>query len=122
MSPDKGGEGQGAMPPTATFSETALLPRHPKLFWPQHSQNIVGGPVVKFIFIEHQPVIWYTDLFFKKNYRPVAKDHCPSILRCSSKGKKSIKMSASAGKTEDLFYRTPPSGCLLSVETLHENS
>ena len=46
--------GQGAMP--LTFSEIALLqgcfpensllchsPRDPKHFWPQHSQNLVGG-------------------------------------------------------------------------------
>ena len=29
------------------------------------------------------------------------------------KGRKSIQMSASAGKTEHLSYRTPPNGCLL---------
>ena len=52
------GEAMGAMSPT--FSETVLCqgclpgnsllchsPRHPKPFWPQHSQNLVGGPVLR---------------------------------------------------------------------------
>ena len=56
---------------------------------------------------------WDIDLFFKRNYEPVTKDHCPDILSSSSKGKNSIEMSTSAGKTEHLFYRTPPSVCLL---------
>ena len=53
------------------------------------------------------------DLFFKRNYEHVIKDHCPGILSYSSTGRKSIKMSTSAGKKEHLFYRTPPNGCLL---------
>ena len=56
---------------------------------------------------------WDIDLFFKNNYEPVTKDRCPGILSCSSKGRKSISMSSSAGKIEHLFYRTPPSGCVL---------
>ena len=47
---------------------------------------------------------WDIDLFFKSNYEPVMKDHCPGILSCSSKGRKSIKMSTSAGKTEQNFF------------------
>ena len=57
---------------------------------------------------------WDIDLFFKSNYEPVMKDHCPGILSCSSKGRKSIKMSTSAGKTEHLFYRMPPMVASLS--------
>ena len=43
------------------------------------------------------------DLFFKRNYEPVMKDHCPGILSCLSNGRKSIKISTSTGKTEHLF-------------------
>ena len=57
------------------------------------------------------------DLLFKRNYEPMMKDHCPGILSYSSKGRKSIKMSTSAGKTEHLFYRTPPSGCLFKFHS-----
>ena len=57
------------------------------------------------------------DLLFKRNYEPAMKDHCPGILSCSSKGRKSIKMSTSAGKTEDLFYRAPSSGCLFKFHS-----
>ena len=64
---------------------------------------------------------WDIDLFFKMNYEPVTKDHCPGILSCFPKGRKSIKMSASAGKTEHLFYRTPPSGCLFVILSTNEN-
>ena len=56
------------------------------------------------------------DLFFKRNYEPVMKDHCPGILSCLSNGRKSIKISTSTGKTEHLFYRTPASGCLFTVK------
>ena len=59
---------------------------------------------------------WDIDLFFKKNYEPVTKDHCPGILSCLCKGRKSIKMSTSAGKTEHLFNRAPPNGYLFQWE------
>ena len=61
---------------------------------------------------------WDIDLFFKRNYEPVMKDPCPGILSCLSNGRKSIKMSTSAGKTEHFFYRTPPSGCLFIVKKI----
>ena len=56
---------------------------------------------------------WDIGHFFIKNYQPVKKDRCPGILSCPPKGRKSIKMSSSAGKIEHLFYRTPPSDCVL---------
>ena len=58
---------------------------------------------------------WGIDLLFKKNHETLTKDQCPSIFSCSSKERKSTKTSTSRGKTERLFYRTPPSGFLLLV-------
>ena len=72
---------------------------------------------VKSIFIENIFMGWNIDLFFKRNYEPVMKDHCLGILSCSSKGRKSIKMSKSAGKTENLFYKIP-SGSLFTVKKI----
>ena len=71
--------------------------------------------LLKFIFIEHLCIDLEIDLFFKRNYQPMTKEHCSSILSCSYKRRKSIKMSTSASKTEHLFYRTTPSSCLLKL-------
>lgn len=46
---------------------------------------------------------WEIDLSFKKNYGTVARSHYPGIFNCSSKGRKSINLSTSAGKTDHLF-------------------
>ena len=66
--------------------------------------------LLKFNFIEHLCIALEIELFFKRNYQ-----HCSSILNCSSKRRKSIKMSTSANKTEHLFYRTALSGFLLRL-------
>ena len=71
--------------------------------------------LLKFIFIEHLCIGLEIDLFFKRNYEPLTKDHCPSILIVLSKRRKSIKMSTSASNTEHFFYKTTPSGCLLKL-------
>ena len=43
---------------------------------------------------------WGNDLFYKNDYRPVAKDHCPS---CSSKTRKSLSMTTLVNRKEHLF-------------------
>ena len=35
--------------------------------------------LLKFIFIEHLCIGLEIDLFFKRNYEPLTKDHCPSF-------------------------------------------
>ena len=42
-------------------------------------------------------------LFFKNHYRPVAKNHYPAILECSSQTRKSMKMSTSSRKKNIVF-------------------
>ena len=42
------------------------------------------------------------------------EDHCPGILSCLSKGRKSMKLPISTGKKVHLFHKAPPSGCFFA--------
>lgn len=53
--------------------------------------------------MEHTQMRSDIDALFKNNYRPVIKKkHCPETLSCSSKTKKSMKISMSDCRKENL--------------------
>ena len=59
------------------------------------------------------------DLFFKNEYRLVAKNYCSNTCCCVSKAKKSMNMSISVSKTEHLFSRIPYSAYFFIKNVTH---
>ena len=72
-----------------------------------------------FFLIEHTIMSWDINLFFKIEYRPVAKNYCSNRFCCFCKTRKSINMSISASKTEHLFSRIPCSGYFFIENVTH---
>ena len=58
------------------------------------------------LFIKHTGMCWGIDTFYKNKYRPVAKNHYPSILSRASKTRKSMNMSISSCKKGTPFFNT----------------